>query len=61
LLIDCKQYSEDDITRLLDCPGIVRDKAKIKVAIHNAGYVIALVVSDSSVRWKGVFAGAETI
>lgn len=39
-------YAEEDVARLLDNPGIVRNKAKIRAAIKNARATIELRAED---------------
>lgn len=39
-------YGEDDIARLLDDPGIIRNRLKVTSIIHNAGVVQGLRDSD---------------
>lgn len=35
-------YNDEDIQRLLEDPGIIRNRLKIQAAIHNAGVVLKL-------------------
>ena len=45
-------FGADDVARLLADAGIVRNRAKIEAAIHNAGRVLALDRSLDEVLWS---------
>ena len=45
-------FGADDVARLLADAGIVRNRAKIEAAIHNAGRVLALDRSLDELLWS---------
>jgi DNA-3-methyladenine glycosylase I len=45
-------FGPDDVARLLADAGIVRNRAKIEAAIHNAGRVLALEQSLDELLWS---------
>jgi DNA-3-methyladenine glycosylase I len=45
-------FGADDVARLLTDAGIVRNRAKIEAAIHNAGRVLALDRSLDELLWS---------
>jgi len=45
-------FGEDDVTRLLDDAGIVRNRLKIEATISNARTVLALDASLSDLLWS---------
>jgi DNA-3-methyladenine glycosylase I len=45
-------FGPDDVARLLAAAGIVRNRAKIEAAIHNAGRVLALDRSLDELLWS---------
>ena len=44
-------YGADDIARLLDDPGIIRNRLKVTSIIHNAGVVRGLRAAGGFVKW----------
>lgn len=53
-------YSDDDVTRLLADPGIVRNRLKIRAAITNAKATIALRDQGGLARFVWSFQPAQT-
>ncbi len=45
-------FTEDDVDRLLDDPGIVRNRAKVAATVTNARAVLALDRSFAEVLWQ---------
>jgi DNA-3-methyladenine glycosylase I len=45
-------FGPDDVVRLLDHPGIVRNRAKIEATVHNAGRVLELDRPLDELLWS---------
>jgi DNA-3-methyladenine glycosylase I len=45
-------FGPDDVVRLLDDPGIVRNRAKIEATVHNAGRVLELDRPLDELLWS---------
>lgn len=53
-------YGEEDVARLLADPGIIRNRLKVRAAIHNAGVILGLRESHGSFRgWLDSHAGKD--